>query len=463
MLKGYEEYMPFPNFWLDSIPQNWKSLKIKRIFDERTEKGHPNEQLLAATQNKGVIPKTLYENRTVVAQKGFELLKFVKVGDFVISLRSFQGGIEYAHYQGIISPAYTIMIPSKKINPDYFRYLAKSKLFIELLKNCVTGIREGQNIDYSKLKNFELPLPTSDEQNQIVRYLDAKVAKINRLISAKKKEIALLKEHKQAIITRAITKGLDENVEMKDSGVEWIGEIRFDCDIVPLKTTTRNQLMYGANSSGITYSKDLPRYVRITDITSDGDLKNIGLLSLPKELSNKYLLSEGDILFARSGATVGKSFLYHNRFGKCCFAGYLIKYSPNIELVLPEFVHYYTYSGVYLQWLKQIFIQATIQNISAEKYKQLPLILPPIHHQENIVNYLNHEIIKIDNLIDYIIYETDLFKEYKTRLISDVVTGKVDVRGIHVEDVSDVELIEEFDEEIVDEFDAETSEEENIE
>ena len=194
-MKPYPEYKPTGLAWLPEIPRHWTTRKIKYIFRERSEKGYPDEPLLAATQNHGVIPKSLYGARTVEAQKDLHLLKLVRVGDFVISLRSFQGGIEYAYYQGIISPAYTIMIPdSCLIDSGYFRYLAKSPNFIALLQTCVTGIREGQNIDYSTLRRHSLPLPPADEQAQIVRYLDAMTAKINKLIRAKKTVNELIME-----------------------------------------------------------------------------------------------------------------------------------------------------------------------------------------------------------------------------------------------------------------------------
>ena len=151
-MRAYEEYSSTQEICFPTIPAHWNMWKIKHLFTERIEKGFPEEQLLVASQNHGVIPKREYETRTVEATKDLHLLKLVKQGDFVISLRSFQGGIEYAHCQGIISPAYTIMIPQEGISPSYFRLLAKSFPFVEILKQCVTGIREGQNIDYNKLK-----------------------------------------------------------------------------------------------------------------------------------------------------------------------------------------------------------------------------------------------------------------------------------------------------------------------
>ncbi|MBQ8693908.1 MAG: restriction endonuclease subunit S [Synergistaceae bacterium] len=163
----------------------------------------------------GVVPKSIYGNRTVEAQKDLHLLKLVKVGDFVISLRSFQGGIEYAYYQGIISPAYTIMINNGLIESSYFKYLAKSRRFIEILKICVTGIREGQNIDYNKLKNNLIPVPPLSEQEAIVKFLDYKVSRIEKLILIRERQIVNLKELKKAVINKAVTKGDWKRVRLK--------------------------------------------------------------------------------------------------------------------------------------------------------------------------------------------------------------------------------------------------------
>lgn len=187
------------------IPAHWDSVKMKYCFTQRSEKGFPNEPVLCATQSKGVIPQSLYENRVVVVNKGFEGLKLVKVGDFVISLRSFQGGIEYAYYQGIISAAYTILTPKDERNSQYFKYLFKSHPFIQLLQTCVTGIREGQNINYAVLGNNFIPIPPIEEQNAIVEYIEAKTNSIDKMIDALKAEIDRLTEYKQRLISDVVT------------------------------------------------------------------------------------------------------------------------------------------------------------------------------------------------------------------------------------------------------------------
>lgn len=182
------------------IPAHWDEIQFKYCFDEINDTGHPDEEMLCATQNKGVITQSLYDGSVVAVTKGFENLKLVKKGDFVISLRSFQGGIEYAYYRGIISAAYTILHPIDEDYTEYFKYLFKSSVFINVLKTCVTGIREGQNINYNILGNKYIPIPPKDEIKGFT-----KLNEVNELIYAFEDNVNALKEYKKHLISDIIT------------------------------------------------------------------------------------------------------------------------------------------------------------------------------------------------------------------------------------------------------------------
>ena len=212
---------------------------------------------------------------------------------------------------------------------------------------------------------------------------------------------------------------------MKDSGIEWIGEIPTDFSLYKLKYLLSSPLCYGANESGTLYSDILPRYIRITDISPNGTLKNSGMLSLDESSAQNYMLHEGDILFARSGATVGKSFIYHNYYGRAAYAGYLIKASFN-RLVLPEFVYYYTCSSAYEIWKNSIFIQSTIQNIGADRYSNLPISVPnSIDKQLRIVRYLNNFCSKFDAIIYNLQTSIEDYKKLKQAIITQAITKGV--------------------------------------
>ena len=413
------------------IPAHWNMWKVKHLFAERIEKGFPEEQLLVASQNHGVIPKREYETRTVEATKDLHLLKLVKQGDFVISLRSFQGGIEYAHCQGIISPAYTIMIPQEEISPAYFRLLAKSFPFIEMLKQCVTGIREGQNIDYNKLKNRHIPLPPREEQDAIVRFLDAKCAKIDRLIKLKERQIELLNEKKQNIINQAVTKGLDPHAPMKDSGVDWIGEIPEGWEVRKLK-------YMGMIQTGVTLGKDYPKeetveypYLCVANV-QDGyiDLEKVKSISLPPKEAGRYFLQKGDILMTEGGDPdkLGRGSVWNNEIEPCLHQNHIFAVRINQKKTFIEFFKFVLQS----RYCKEYFLLSAKQTTNLASTNKTTLsnlcvAMPSLPEQEEIVAHLD-KIVSINQRQQAVVQkEISTLQEYKARIISDVVTGKIQI------------------------------------
>ena len=434
-MKPYPDYKPTGLAWLPEIPKHWTTRKIKYIFRERSEKGYPDEPLLAATQSHGVIPKNLYGARTVEAQKDLHLLKLVRVGDFVISLRSFQGGIEYAYYQGIISPAYTIMIPdSCLIDSGYFRYLAKSPNFIALLQTCVAGIREGQNIDYSTLRRHCLPLPPADEQAQIVRYLDAMTAKINKLIRAKKRQIALLQEQKQAIINQAVTRGLDPDVELKDSGIDWLGPILKQWQIVRIKN------LFSFINRGTTpdYIEDRSYTKVVNQATfSKGywDETQIRFTRVSPDIA-RGLLKQNDVLLASTGGGVlGKVYLFIQN-GTYIADSHVTILRTQRKDVSPAY--FFALLSTMYDFINAKLAKGSTNQTELQKDLLCSLVVPfpDIETQNVIVNFLDKKINIINLLIQEYQKTIEQYFEYKNSLIAAVVTGKVDVRHIAVEAVT---------------------------
>jgi type I restriction enzyme S subunit len=446
-MKPYESYNYTDQLWLQKVPTHWSMTKTKYLFDERSEKGYPTEPLLVASQNMGVVPKGVYGNRTVEATKDLHMLKIVKVGDFVISLRSFQGGIEYAYYQGIISPAYTIMIPKGNIAPDYFRHLAKSKVFIELLQLCVTGIREGQNIDYKKLKNFRLPVPPLTEQDQIVRFLDWKLSIINKLIKDKRKQISLFNEQKQAIINKAVTKGLDDTVQMRNSGIDWIGEIPQDWQVCRCK--------YLFREINLRSDTGLETHLSMS--------QKLGLV--PNEnLEERRMLSENyiggklcfvdNLVLNRLKAHLGVFAL--SKFDGVISPDYTVL-EVNKKKVLPKFAEYVLRSNDCRRELR-VRVRGVVEGfwrLYTDDFNNITLPLPSIEIQAKILNHLERIELSIERTKMTIERELDLLIEYKASLISSVVIGKLDVRGIVVPEFEiEDEVLDEETETFSDEIEA---------
>ena len=220
---------------------------------------------------------------------------------------------------------------------------------------------------------------------------------------------------------------LNRYPKYKPTGIAWLPEVPEGWEVVSLGRLIDEPLSYGASETGeVENAPGFVRYIRITDITLDGKLKHDGCKYLAREKAEGVMLEKGDVLFARSGATVGKSYLFNEDI-EACYAGYLIRASVRREKLLPEFLLYFSQSTNYEEWKNRIFIQATIQNISAAKYTRLTLPLPPLPTQRAIVAFLDEKCGKVDRLVAAKEREVALLKELKQAMIAEAVTGATHV------------------------------------
>lgn len=212
--------------WIGEIPTSWKLYKGKYMFTQRNLRGNTIElQLLSPTQKYGVVPQSVYEDRSGMnavklnENANLSALKTIHKGDFCISLRSFQGGFEYSEYEGVVSPAYQVFYPVVKVARGYYKYLFKDSGFIEKMNSYTMTLRDGKNIAFADFGNTYIPCPPVDEQQRIADFLDTKCAEIDALTADIQAQIDTLEQYKRSVITETVTKGLNPNAEMKDSGV----------------------------------------------------------------------------------------------------------------------------------------------------------------------------------------------------------------------------------------------------
>lgn len=433
-MKRYEAYKDSGVDWIGEIPVGWECKRLGALLTVFSSKNHTDKPLLSITREKGVILRDLddeTENHNFIPDdlSGYKLIKEGQFG--MNKMKAWQGSYGISDYDGIVSPAYFIFNVSEEIYPNFFHLAIRSKFYVAHFGSASDGVRIGQ-WDLSKPRMREIPffIPPLPEQTDIAEFLDNKTAKIDQLIGIKQKEIELLKERRQILIQQAVTKGLDATVPMKDSGVEWIGEIPEHWEVRKLKYCLSSKLKYGANESGVEYDASLPRYIRITDFGFDGNLSEEKKLSLTWEQGKDYLLKDGDILFARSGATVGKSYQFKTSMSlekNYSFAGYLIKAEADEKIIHSDYLYLYTNSNLFDNWKSTIFNKATIENIGADKYSTLNVVVPPIKEQEEILVEYNLKNEKISKAISVKEQEIEKLKEYKTVLIDNVVTGKVKI------------------------------------
>lgn len=413
--------------WIGQIPDDWQVCRFKDLaYSKKEVAGNKAENFerLALTL-KGVIKRSKEDDKGL-QPSDFYTYQILNSGDFIFKMIDLQNvstsRVGLSPFTGVVSPAYVRFIPKDGINKEFYYFYLMSLYYQKVFNNIAgDGVRSALNA--GDLGLIECPIPSKEEQIEIVKTIKDKEEKINALIANEEKQIEKLKAYKQALISEVVTKGLDPNIPMKDSGVDWIGKINLNYSLYKLKYLLSEPLLYGANEVGLK-NGDF-RYIRITDITLDNKLKSSNDNQYLNAIdADPFILKDGDVLFARSGATCGKSFVYHDYYGPSCFAGYLIRARFRHNLIMPEYVGYFSMSSIYDLWKNQIFIQATIQNISANKYAYLDMIVPSIKEQHEIVTYLDQKVTLLDKVIKCHLDKIEKLKAYRKSMIYEYVTGK---------------------------------------
>ena len=417
--------------WVGQIPKGWELRRAKTLFTQRNSKGNEIEVLLSPTQKYGVVPQSQLEGVVQVKEDtDLQMFKTVHKGDFVISLRSFQGGFEYSLYEGVCSPAYQVFYPTSPICDTYYRYLFKSQSFISKMNNLTVGIREGKNIQYVDFANSQIPVPPLVEQERIAAFLDAECAEIDAVLEKTRASIEEYKKLKQAVITQAVTKGIRGDRPMKDSGIEWIGEIPAEWSVV------KGRRLILATQNGLT-RRDLEKsegyiVLKLKNLDADGsiDYSEVNRVALTDEEKYKYQLCDGDFLFVRVNGSrnlVGKCAIYHDVGEIVAYNDHIIRVKLN-DLCLKEYFHYYLLSIAGKREIELHTSTAAGQfTISGDGLRELCVVLPGIVEQAETVAYLDKKSAGIDALIAKKQQYLTEIENYKKSLIYEYVTGKKEV------------------------------------
>lgn len=419
--------------WIGQIPTGWKLRRAKTLFTQRNSKGNGIEVLLSPTQKYGVVPQSQLEGVVQVKEDtDLQMFKTLHKGDFVISLRSFQGGFEYSLYEGVCSPAYQVFYPTSPICDTYYRYLFKSQSFISKMNNLTVGIREGKNIQYVDFANSQIPVPPLAEQERIAVFLNAECAEIDAVLEKTRASIEEYKKLKQAIITQAVTKGIRGDRPMKDSGIEWIGDIPAEWR----KTQLRH---CAAIKSGITLGKKYEKtdslverpYLRVANV-QDGyvDLSVLTTIEVTQDEDLKYRLRAGDVLMTEGGDRdkLGRGCVWHGEIEPCLHQNHIFAVQTSKDTLLPEFLEYLTVSDVGRSYFDVTAIKTTnLACTSSSKVLAFTIPLPSVEEQAEIVEALNTKCAGIDALVAKKQQYLTEIENYKKSLIYEYVTGKKEV------------------------------------
>lgn len=464
--QGVGGYKPSGIEWLGDIPEHWEVKKVGQLFRLRIEKSGINhgKELLSVYSSIGVKPRKDMEQRGNKASTTNDYW-IVKKGDIVSNkLLAWMGAIGVSHYEGVTSPAYDILMPICELNSDYFHYLFRTKLYIQQFKIRSRGILDMKlRFYFDEFKTLSIATPPIEEQNKIAQYLDYKTKQINRFIKNKQKLIKLLKEQKQNIINQAVTKGTNRNVRLKPSGVEWLGDIpehwkhttiRRVSKVYSGGTPSRNNLSYWENGS-IPW---IPSgYVNKRQIHgSEYFISNLGFTN-----SSAKWIPEGSLVIALAGQGKTKGMVATVEEPVTCnqSLGAIVPTNKGLNY---EFLAYYLESKY--RNIRGLVGDELRDGLNLEYVKSIPLPLPSLEEQKVIVKYIEKETAIIDKAIERTEREIELIKEYKTTLISEVVTGKLPpspLLGGNLEDEEindeEIESEENLDEELVEREEEETN------
>ncbi|MBN2642093.1 MAG: restriction endonuclease subunit S [Victivallales bacterium] len=460
-IKPYTKYKDSSVTWLGDIPEHWGVTRTKNIFRLRTENSGSDHglELLSIYTHIGVRPRKSLEQKGNKASTT-DNYWIVKRGDLIVNkLLAWMGAIGVSHYSGVTSPAYDILRSIQDINSDYYHHLFRTKLYLQQFKAWSRGIMDMRlRLYFDEFGQIASIVPPKKEQDQITRYLDWQTSKINKFIKAKKKLITLLKEQKQNVINEAVTKGINPNVKMKDSGVEWLGEI-------PVHWITRRlKYISNLNKKTLTDSTDpdyLFRYVDIGSVSTGTISKNLEQLNYSNAPSRaKRVISKGDTIISTVRTYLKAIYHFEHEIKDIIASTGFAVLTP--VRIFPKMLGYLLLFDGFIDQVIRLSVGASYPAINADRLCDIRVAFPEDkQEQEFIVEHIEKETALIDKTIARTEREIELIQEYRTRLVSDVVTGKVDVRFVEIPDFEpvEVELEAQDDEESEDELITEDIEE----
>lgn len=395
--------------------------------------------MLTASQKHGVLYQSDFvarEGRRVVEViLGVESLKHVEPDDFIISMRSFQGGIEWCTLRGSTSFHYVMLKPVKDVHPPFFAHLFKSSLYVQALRTTTDLIRDGQELRYSNFAQVDLPRVPMVEQAAIAKYLDHETAKIDALVAEQQRLIAMLKEKRQAVISHAVTKGLDPTVPMKGSGVEWLGTVPAHWTVSAVR-----RLVIKIEQGWSPECMSRPAEEAEWGVLKAGCV-NRGLFdqaenkALPSPLQPlpEYEVLAGDVLMSRASGSpelVGSTAFVSSVRPNLMLSDkiFRFRFKPNIE---PRFFVWALNSYALREQIEQALSggNGLANNLPQSSLLNFFLCIPPMDEQLTVCSHIDHAISRIDELVEEAGRAIALLQERRTALISAAVTGKIDVRA----------------------------------
>lgn len=422
--QAYSEYKDSGVEWLGAVPQHWNIKRVGSLFEERREKVNDVDFPPLSVTMQGIVPQLDNAAKTDAGDNR----KLVKTGDFVINSRSDRKGASgISPLTGSVSLISIVMSP-RKYNSQFFHHLFRCQAFQEEFYRYGKGIvADLWSTNSSELKNILVPDLPQEEADKIANFLDHETAKIDTLIEKQQQLIQLLKEKRQAVISHAVTKGLNSNAPMKDSGVEWLGEVPEHWSIA--KLSYRYEVLLGKmlDDKKIT-GNFLGAYLRNTDVQWDRiNTDDLPQMDFRPDEQERYLVKKGDLLVCEGGE-IGRCAIWSSD-APCFYQKALHRLRPINRLSdASRFMYYHLFNAVHEERFIGGIGKATIAHLPAETFRQYRFAFPPLNEQIEILEFLDRQNQKFNSIEEQANFQIELLKERRTALISSAVTGKIDVR-----------------------------------
>ena len=428
---AYPEYTDSGFQWLGAVPSSWSSVPFGMLFRRIKRTDHGDEELLSVYRDYGVIRKSDRDDNFNNASDDLSSYQLVEPGDLAMNkMKAWQGSLGVSDLRGIVSPAYFVFSPRKQYHPPFTHYLLRSPPYAAGYMTISKGIRINQwDVDPDHLTTLPVLFPSIVEQEAIATFLDRETAKIDALVAEQEGLIALLKEKRQAVISHAVTKGLDPDAPMKDSGIEWLGEIPAHWEVIPLKKALTFQ--EGPGIMAADFQDDGVPLMRVAGVgTRWATLYGCNFLD-PDKVKQKwshFRLVEGDLVISASASMGTISEVGPDAAGAVPYTG-LIRFQPTEDLNRDDARAIFG-SSLFLTQIDLLKAGAMIQHFGPTHLRQMLLVVPPKAEQLEIVEALKKAVDQIDRVADQADRTVALLKERRAALISAAVTGKIDVRGL---------------------------------
>ena len=429
----YPAYKPSGVPWLGDVPGHWEVRRIKTLFrelDERSSDGRG--ELLSLTRAKGLVPQSEASNR-IASVADLSNYKTCYPGVLVMNrMQAWSGMFAVASMDGLVSPDYCVFGAIDPCHVKYFEHLFKTPLLVAQFARKSKGIGSGFNRLYTDdFGSTPIACPPLPEQRAIVRYLDHVDRRIRRYVDAKEKLVALLEEEKQAVVNRAVTRGLDPNVRLKPSGVDWLGDVPEHWEVRRLgHLATKFGSGLTPRGGATVYQERGVPFLRSQNIHFDGlRMQDVAKISpkLHLELKGSHV-KPGDVLLNITGASIGRVCPVPDSFVEGNVNQHVCIIRPNRSSLLPNLLAAYLSTPMLQREIQSEQSGASREGLTLQSIRNFKVVLPPLAEQEAIVEYLDKATANIDDATARARRQIELLQEYRTRLIADVVTGKLDVR-----------------------------------